>query len=300
MTSAPDPAHLPEPGLPKDPALYGLRRRGLGAAVWVLIAFTFLCAISGLAIARFGPQWFPAKAPATAATAPAPANAPGPAVSPAPTAPAAPGPAASPIQTPPAPTAELAALSSRLDKVQADQRRESLAAGEALAASALTEAAQSSGRFDEQLAGLDALLPDTSDLRALRALAETGAPSRAALATEFAAVADRVAVAAKTPPPGASLMARIVHALSSVFTVRRIDQLSGDSPDAILARAQRRVDDGDLEGALKDLDTLPQTGRDAVAGWRARAARRVQIDHLVAAIRQAAVRDLAAARGAGA
>jgi hypothetical protein len=300
MTSAPDPAHLSEPGLPKDPALYGLRRRGLGAAVWVLIAFTFLCAISGLAIARFGPQWFSAKAPANSAASVTPTT-PGAAASPAPLAQTPPSPSLAQAAPPAsAPSAEVAALAARVDKLQADQRRAALAAGEALAASALTEAAQSSGRFDDQLAGLDALLPDTSDLRALRALAETGAPSRAALATEFAAVADRVAVAAKTPPPGASLMARIVHALASVFTVRRIDQLSGDSPDAILARAQRKVDDGDLEGALKDLDTLPQTGRDAVAGWRARAARRVQIDHLVAAIRQAAVRDLAAARGTGA
>jgi hypothetical protein len=304
MTSAPESADLPGPafngpGLPRDPADYGLRRRGLGAAFWAMMAFAFLCIVSGFAVGHFGSQWFPVKtasagppAPVAASTTASPpigpASTPGPAPAPVTAAPA----------SPPAPSVEVAALGARVDRLQADQQRAALASGEALAAAALSEASQSSRRFDDQFAGLDRLLPDTTDLRSLRALAETGAPSRSALAAEFADAADRADVAAHAPPPGSSLVARVIHALASVFTVRRIDNLTGDSPDAVLARAQRLVDDGDLESALKQVNSLPLSGREALADWRGRAGRRIEIDRLVGNIRAAAVRDLAAARGA--
>ena len=295
MTSAPDPANLHGPGLPRDPAEYGLRRRGLGAAFWAMIAVSFLTVLAAFAVGRFGARLFPVQTATAGSAASAPAQPTGAAPGAPPLA-AGPPPtqAMAPAAAPPTPAAEVAALAARVDHLQADQQRAALASGEALAAAALSEAAQSPRRFDDQLAGLDRLLPDTSDLRALRALAATGAPTRQALAAQFASVADRANAAAHAPPAGAGLMARVVHALASVFTVRRVDRLTGDSPDAILARAQRAVDSGDLEAALKQLDHLPQPGADTLAGWRGQAGRRIEIDRLVADIRAAAVRDLAA------
>lgn len=295
MTSAPDPADIQGPGLPRDPAEYGLGRRGLGAAFWAMIAISFILVLAGFAFARLGARLFPMQSapPGPAAQAPAQTGGAGPAPTTSVTGPPAP-PSIVPAPTPVAPAAEVAALGARLDRLQADQQRAARAAGEALAAAALSEASQSSRRFDDQLAGLDQLLPDTTDLRALRALAETGAPTRQALAAEFADVADRAAVAARTPPRGSGPFARLIHALASVFTVRRVDRLTGDGPDAVLARAQRSVDAGDLESALKQLDRLPQPGADALAGWRGEAGRRIEIDRRVADIRAAAVRDLAA------
>ena len=54
------------------------------------------------------------------------------------------------------------------------------------------------------------------------------------------------------------------------------------------------VEPAQLEAALKQLDRLPQTGADTLAGWRTQASRRIEIDRRVADIRAAAVRDLAA------
>jgi hypothetical protein len=82
--------------------------------------------------------------------------------------------------------------------------------------------------------------------------------------------------------------------LAAVFTIRRVDRLTGSDPDAILARAQRRADDGDIEGAVGELDALSAPGRDAAAGWRGEAERRIEIDRLTAAIRADAERDLGA------
>jgi hypothetical protein len=53
-------------------------------------------------------------------------------------------------------------------------------------------------------------------------------------------------------------------------------------------------------GAVSELDALSAEGRDAAAGWRAEAERRIEIDRLAAAIRADAERNLSAASLAGA
>ncbi len=289
MTRAPDPADSADIGLPRDPADYSLRRRGLGLGFWIGIIFTGLCVVAGVTISRYGPVLWPVKAARPAAISP-PAT-PGPTVAPAADQAAPPPPAARAL-APPLPSPEVMALSGRLDRLESDQRRSARAAAEALAAAELSEAAQASQPFAGQLAGIDRLLPDSAELRDLRQLAATGAPSRPALAAELAGLADRAAVAARAPAAGAGLLAHLTHALAAVFTLRRVDRVTGGDPDAVLARAQQHANDGDIEGALKSLDALPRGGQTALADWRLQAQRRIAIDRHVAALRTAALRDL--------
>ncbi len=77
----------------------------------------------------------------------------------------------------------------------------------------------------------------------------------------------------------------------------RVGDLSGDSVDALLARAERQVEDGDLDHALRTLDRLPAKARDAIGDWRTRAERRAEIDRNAAALRARALQALAAAGG---
>ena len=82
------------------------------------------------------------------------------------------------------------------------------------------------------------------------------------------------------------------------MSLRRVGDLSGDGVDAVLARAGRQVDDGDLDRALRTLDRLPPGARDAMAPWRGRAERRAEIDRNAAALRSRALQTLASeARG---
>jgi hypothetical protein len=65
-----------------------------------------------------------------------------------------------------------------------------------------------------------------------------------------------------------------------------------------LARAERQVEDGDLDRALRTLDRLPPAARDAMAPWRNRAERRAEIDRSAQALRARALQTLASeARG---
>lgn len=300
MTDAPEPAEMTAPDLPRDPATYAAHRPRLPISFWLMLAFGLVCVIAGVVIGRYGARIFPVKPPAAASSAPAQSSTAADTrltpdlaavVSASQLPPQAPSPTA--------PPAEVSALNGRIDALAQNQHRTSSAAGAALAASELGEAAQSSRPFADQLAALDPILPDSSALRALRPLANQQTPSRAALAADFSVEADHVAVASRAPPQGSSLFKRLIHTLAAVLTIRRVDKLTGDSPDAVLARAQRQVDDGDLEDALTTLADLPPAGQQAIAAWRVRAARRVEIDRLIAAIRQGAAQELAEASGHG-
>ena len=137
---------------------------------------------------------------------------------------------------------------------------------------------------------------------ALARLAPAGAPSRTALAASFPEFAARAATAARAPwgkdADKAGWGQRIVYELSRIVSVRRVGEQAGDGPDAILARAERQVDDGDLDKALRTLDRLPPPARDAMAPWRGRAERRAEIDRNASALRARALQTLASeARG---
>jgi hypothetical protein len=191
-------------------------------------------------------------------------------------------------------------LSARLDHLEVGHRALAAAAAAALAAAGLSQASETGRPFVNELDLLARALPDARDLAALRPLAERGAPTRAVLVAEFPEMARQAAFAAHTPPNGASVFARASHALSALFTVRRTDQLAGNDPDAILARAERRVNDGDLDGAVHEMEALPQKGQVAAKVWLDRVRSRTEIQRRVAGIRLQALRQLAAAdRGAG-
>ncbi|HEY3694907.1 COG4223 family protein [Phenylobacterium sp.] len=294
MSVSPDPAEV---SAPRDPADYR-PHRVLGPGFWVMIAFSVLCVAAGAAVVAFGPRWL-AHRPQAASTAPAgrPAAAPpsGSAV----------GPAVPPVQTALAPSvvpagADIGRLAVRLAAVEQAQARTAEVAATALAASALVEASQSSQPFPRELAGLAAVSTPTDDLAALRPLADSGAPSRAALAASFPDYAARAASASRAPGEGAGLLAQVRYALTRVITLRRVGDVPGRGADAVLARAERLVEDGDVDRALKALDALPPAVRDAVAPWRARAERRTEIDRRVGALRARALQELAQiARRAG-
>jgi hypothetical protein len=276
-------------GIPGDPTSY--RRRGGGVkgwVIWSLLAVWSIALVVGtlyVAIGR-GAGHSEGGAPLSLPFVSHPAE-----PTPAPQVAAAPEPAV----TEPAPAP--AAITERLDLLERQQRKANQAAASALAAASLAEAAQSAAPFDAELASIGPLLPSTADLPALQRLARQGAPTRTALAVEFTKTVTRAASAAHAPAEGAGWLRRFTAALSSIVTVRRVDNLTGFGADAILARAQRELDDGDLEAAVADLDKLPPGGKKALASWRERAQRRIDIDKQVGAVRSAAMRDLSASAG---
>lgn len=269
-----------EPDLPKDPAEYRPKPL-MGPGFWALIAFGVLCVLAGAGVAVFGPRLLPAK--------PAPPPAPVQSQST-----LTPAPATLPIVVA-SPTAdEVARLNARIAALENQGARTTEAAAAALAAAQLVDASQGSKPFGRELAMLRATAPELPELARLARLAESGAPSRTALAASFPPYAAKAARRARKPPENADLGQRIAYVAAKVVTVRRVDETVGSTPDAILARAELALQEGQVLPALKALDGLPPKARDALAPWRLEAERRAEIDREVAALRARAVRALQA------
>lgn len=272
--SAPEPADLP-----KDPAAYRPRRTfGLG-----FISALLLCVVltlAGVGVAVYGPRLLPPKpvnAPAPLMLAPIPAQ-------------------PTPAAAPPSDAGQVAQLQARIAALESQGQRSTEAAAAALAAAAVIDASRSSRPFAAEVAVLRQAAPDLPELTALTRLAETGAPSRAALAAQFDDYAARAAVRARKPREDAGFGDRLVYAVSKVVQVRRVDDLSGRSSDALIARAEASLQDGDVVTALKLLDGLPPAAKRALEPWRTNADRRAEIDRQAAALRAHALQQLGPAR----
>lgn len=282
MTTAPDPAEITPP---TDPARYG-RRRVFGVAFWAVTALIVVVFAVGVAGARLWPRIVgsgPAATETRRQVALPPADTATPHAA-----------SAQAVEAPAAPAAEIAALQARVAALESGQQRTVNAAAAALAAASLAEATQGSRPFEAELAALERLMPLSAEVRALKPFAETGAPSRAALASEFDAAAARASIAARDPGKSAGFLARLGHALSSIVVIRQVGSTTGDGADAVLARADVSVAEGDIGQALRVLRALPPGAAAAMEGWQSRANRRVTVDRLVASIRLQAISDLTA------
>lgn len=289
MTQAPEP---PDLSAPKDPAEYRARPL-LGPSFWALIALCVLCVLAGAAVAVLAPRFFP-KPPAQP-VAVAPPTDPAPVVG-APVSVTSDAAAATPLS----PDADVEQLKTRIAALESHEKGATQAAAAALAAAALVEATQGPRPFTAELSAVRAAAPDFPELAALSRVAETGAPTRAALAASFPDYAARAAAASRRPGEGAGVMDRVSYVLSRIVTVRRVGETLGEGADAHLARAESYIEDGDLDRALRSLDQLSPAAREALAPWRARAERRAEIDRQAAALRARALHDLAAASRTGA
>jgi len=266
----------------RDPGAYG-RRPVLNGVFWLMIAFCALCLLAAVSVWMLGPRLAPVRQAAHVSAA-------------TPALTAAPLPAAAPL-TLPTQAAASPDLDTRVQRLETDESRLAAAAAAALAAADLSDAAARPTPFAIELAAAQRLLPASPDAAALAPLAQEGAPTRAALATELSNLAGQAAAAAHEPGRNASFVDRMLWTFSRVVTLRRVDANAGGA-DAALAGAEQAADDGDLEGALTRLDRLPESARSALGSWREKAERRIEIDRRIAGIRAEATAELAAARGA--
>ncbi|HYG25686.1 MAG TPA: mitofilin family membrane protein [Caulobacteraceae bacterium] len=281
MTIAPDPAEITPPHSSDTYA----RRRGWSS--WTVLGLCLFSILVGAAVAMTAPAWWPREAEPVAPVAALPADD---------------HPADEPVamaqaRQPAAPAQNVAGLESRIAALEAGQDRTTQAAAAALASALLAEAASSSRPFERELAALEKVLPLSPDAQALRTLSQRGAPTKAALAAEFDEAASAASLAARDPGEQGGFLDRIGYALASIVTIRRVGSTIGDSPDAVLARAERQVQEGDIDGALTTLNALPAASQRAMAEWRVGAERRASIDRRVASLRATALVNLAQATG---
>lgn len=92
-------------------------------------------------------------------------------------------------------------------------------------------------------------------LTRLAPYAESGVLSRDRLQKEFAGTAMDIAMAKYN---GQDLTAQdaVKKRIAALVKVRKIDDIQGNDTDAVVARAQFKINQGDIKGAIQDLQTL--------------------------------------------
>ena len=191
----------------------------------------------------------------------------------------------------PDPTA-LAQLSARLDRVEAAQRDLVKATAAAYAARSLQLAAKNQQPFLSELAVVEPALNDPAVAAALRPYAEKGVPSEVALAVTFPSIAARANIAAKADDGKTGILDKIRHAIGGFISVRRIGNPGGQGAEAILERAEIRLNSGDLKGAVAYLDTLSPAAQKALSPWLEEARARVLVDDTTRRLSETALNRL--------
>lgn len=179
---------------------------------------------------------------------------------------------------------EVRRLQEELPAVAAEARSAATAARASYAVVAASEAARSSGPFEQAQAALATLLPNDPNVVALEPLSRTGAPTRIELRDQFSHLDNDIIRAARQSQAGAGFWGRIQAALAQWIVIRRAG--AGDTPEGIVERTQQYLAADRLADAIQELNRLPAAPKRAAQTWINDAQRRLEIDTRIAAIRQ--------------
>ncbi len=188
------------------------------------------------------------------------------------------------------------ALDTRLASVEKTLSgpREDIKVARALTAANLKSAIDRGGPFMAELEAFASVEGTSSSVDQLRPLAASGVPTRSQLLSEFSSDASRIIDAADGAPKDQSVWNRLLDSASSVVTVRPVGEVAGDTPEAIVARIENRLKNGDLTGAENEWNILPQGSKDASVAFARDLKARIEANQLVSTMLSGALPAAAA------
>lgn len=188
----------------------------------------------------------------------------------------------------------LGVVEARVDRPEAARRA---ALGIALAS--LSGAANDGGSFALELEAVDQLAPGAEQVEALREVADSGVADASTLLRRFQPAA-RAALKADAAGASQGIWDRLTGNAASLITVRRTGALEGGSVEAVLARAEVALGDGEVAKAVSLVDGLSGPAAEAMQPWLTDARARANVDALIGDMRRVLLVDLAQAHSPGA
>ena len=182
---------------------------------------------------------------------------------------------------------QVTSFGSRLDQVDAalaDRHQQALRAEAAiLAVGQLRQALATSKPFAKQLAAVRAMVPGDVDMNAaldqMQPFADTGVETTDDLTRDFGRLAPTL-VRSAVVGDGQSWWRQALYHLESVISIRRVGaDVPGDSTEAIVARAEAKLDEDDLQGAISTLQALTGADADLASPWIHDAGHRITVDN---------------------
>ena len=149
-----------------------------------------------------------------------------------------------------------------------------------MALAGLIRSADRGEPFITELETMALLAPDQAQWKSLEPYAAQGLRPMSALTRDFDEIARR-ALKAERMEKADSWWRRLWENIRSLVTVRRTGDLSGQSSQAIIARAEQRLKEGDVRAASRELHDLKGAAATRIAPWLSALDGRVQLDDLV-------------------
>ena len=174
-------------------------------------------------------------------------------------------------------TSAEAALEARVAKLE--NIEPSVTMRRAAAEIALANLVRASGEpapFESELQTFRTLMPDAVEAGALAPIAAKGAPTLTTLAQSFPSMAAK-ALAAESSGKATSWLGRLWANIGNIIVVRRIGETQGADSESILARAGTRLNNGDLDGAVREMNALKGAARNSAQTWIGEAQARIAI-----------------------
>jgi hypothetical protein len=162
-----------------------------------------------------------------------------------------------------------------------------------LSASQLAEAVMSGNPYQDHLAATNALAPDdptaAASLQALAPHAATGVVTAKTLSERLPDAAS-AAVTAEHVATSEDWIDKTLSTLEGLVSVRRLDgDVEGSHAEAVTARAQARFDEGDLQGAVTELEGLSEAAGQEMASWIADAKAHLEASQALDTLRDRAI-----------
>ncbi|ANH05866.1 COG4223 family protein [Shinella sp. HZN7] len=186
----------------------------------------------------------------------------------------------------------IAAAEQKLDEPRSD-----IEMARAVAASALKTAIDRGGPYLAELEAFASIAPDDPSLAGLREHAAIGVPSRSDLVRDFQATADAILDAVHQPEGDEGIFNRLMASAASAIRVRPVGSIEGDTPEAIVARIENKLQNGDFKGAQIEWQTLPEKGQSAAADYKRKLDERVTVEGLIGTVVSGALNGTTGAAG---
>ncbi|MCG5485834.1 MAG: COG4223 family protein [Sinorhizobium meliloti] len=151
----------------------------------------------------------------------------------------------------------------------------------AVAVTALKTAIDRGGPFLAELDALRSIAPEDPVVKELADVAATGVPTRTELRESFRPAADAMLDALHRPDPDQGIFDRLVSSAMSGIRVRPVGSVEGDTPEAVIARIEDKLDNGDLKGASLEWDSLPEAAKSAGQGFKEKLDRRLGVETVI-------------------
>ncbi|WOS62630.1 COG4223 family protein [Sinorhizobium fredii] len=173
-----------------------------------------------------------------------------------------------------------AELAGRID--QAEQKLNEpvndIEMAKAVAVTALKTAIDRGGPFLAELDALRSIAPEDAAVKELAEDAKTGVATRTDLRSAFPATATAMLDALNQPDPNEGIFARLYSSAMSGIRVRPVGSVEGDTPEAVVARIEDKLNNGDLKGASLEWESLPDVAKAAGQDFKAKLDRRLRVE----------------------